>query len=179
MDELRRIRKERGLSQQRLAELANVDKVTIVHIEGGKVSPKVETLEKLAEALGVELGDFFPKAQMELPLDFDPEEVESIPELKRAAALLWARYRQLAAYEGVRLSNEDVEQALEIGRRLDVISNRIKDLSPPPLATISQHEGERARITYHREPTSEERARLRAEYPDAEEVEDLEAVLVW
>ena len=66
MDELRRIRYERGLSQQRLADLANVDKVTIVHIENGKVSPKVETLEKLADALGVELGDLFPKAQAPL-----------------------------------------------------------------------------------------------------------------
>ena len=69
MDELRRIRKERGLSQQRLADLANVDKVTIVHIEGGKVSPKVETLEKLAAALGVEMADLFPKAQAPLPLE--------------------------------------------------------------------------------------------------------------
>lgn len=69
MDELRRIRKERGLSQQRLAEMANVDKVTIVHIEGGKVSPKVETLEKLATALGVEMADLFPKAQAPLPLE--------------------------------------------------------------------------------------------------------------
>jgi transcriptional regulator with XRE-family HTH domain len=66
MDELRRIRKERGLSQQRLADLANVDKVTIVHIEGGKVSPKVETLEKLAAALEVDLADLFPKAQAPL-----------------------------------------------------------------------------------------------------------------
>jgi XRE family transcriptional regulator, fatty acid utilization regulator len=69
MDELRRIRKERGLSQQRLADLANVDKVTIVHIENGKTSPKVETLEKLASALGVELADLFPKAQAPLPLE--------------------------------------------------------------------------------------------------------------
>jgi len=82
MDELRRIRKERGLSQQRLAELANVDKVTIVHIEGGKVSPKVETLEKLAEALGVEIGDLFPKAQAplfaELPDSATEEERRSL-----------------------------------------------------------------------------------------------------
>jgi transcriptional regulator with XRE-family HTH domain len=72
MDEIRRIRKERGISQQRLAELAGVDKVTIVHIEGGKVSPKVETLEKLARALDVEVADFFPKAQEPL-LDFSEE----------------------------------------------------------------------------------------------------------
>ena len=96
MDELRRIRKERGLSQQRLAELANVDKVTIVHIEGGKVSPKVETLEKLATALEVELADFFPKAQAPLPLEREDAwrqgwqsiaEVRS--ELLEEAAELW------------------------------------------------------------------------------------------
>jgi transcriptional regulator with XRE-family HTH domain len=69
MDELRRIRNERGLSQQRLAGLAGVDKVTIVHIEGGKVSPKVETLEKLATALEVEIADFFPKVQAPLPFE--------------------------------------------------------------------------------------------------------------
>src|SRR5215211_7220076 len=69
MDELRRIRKERGLSQQRLAGLANVDKVTIVHIENGKVSPKIDTLAKLAAALDVELADLFPKAQAPLPLE--------------------------------------------------------------------------------------------------------------
>ena len=82
MDELRRIRKERGLSQQRLAELAKVDKVTIVHIEGGKVSPKVETLEKLATALEVEVADFFPKAQA--PLFQEPPEQEPAEE-RRAA----------------------------------------------------------------------------------------------
>jgi transcriptional regulator with XRE-family HTH domain len=82
MDELRRIRKERGLSQQRLAELAKVDKVTIVHIEGGKVSPKVETLEKLATALEVEVADFFPKVQAQL---FQEQSEQEPAEERRAA----------------------------------------------------------------------------------------------
>jgi len=67
MDEVRRIRLERGLSQQHLAELANVNKVTLVHLETGKTSPNVETLEKLAAALGCEIADFFPKAEPPLP----------------------------------------------------------------------------------------------------------------
>jgi transcriptional regulator with XRE-family HTH domain len=101
MDELRRIRKEQGLSQQRLAELANVDKVTIVHIEGGKVSPKVETLQKLAAALSVELADLFPKAQAPLPLDSpadgagDPVQaarrIEALPSTAAELASAWNR----------------------------------------------------------------------------------------
>jgi transcriptional regulator with XRE-family HTH domain len=95
MDELRRIRNERGLSQQRLAEIADVDKVTIVHIEGGKVSPRVETLEKLARALEVEMADLFPKAQAPLPLEGDERGLESE---RQAAQPLPPNLRRFAAW---------------------------------------------------------------------------------
>jgi transcriptional regulator with XRE-family HTH domain len=70
MESVRRIRKERGLSQQALSELAGINKVTLVHIETGKSSPNVDTLEKLARALDVEVADFFPKVEPSL---FSPE----------------------------------------------------------------------------------------------------------
>lgn len=69
MTELTRIRQERNLSQQRLADASRVNKATINQIERGRRSPNVETLEKLAAALGVEVADFFPKTQAELPLE--------------------------------------------------------------------------------------------------------------
>jgi transcriptional regulator with XRE-family HTH domain len=72
MTELTRIRQERNLSQQGLADAARVNKATINQIERGRRSPNVETLEKLAAALGVEVADFFPKAQSALPLEERP-----------------------------------------------------------------------------------------------------------
>lgn len=72
MQEVKRIRNERGWSQRQLATEAGVDQVTVNHIETGKRSPNVETLEKLARALDVEVGDFFPKIQAPL-LDFDEQ----------------------------------------------------------------------------------------------------------
>lgn len=66
MDEVRRIRNERGLSQQGLADSSGVNKVTINHIEQGKANPSVSTLDKLARALDVEVADFFPKAEPSL-----------------------------------------------------------------------------------------------------------------
>jgi transcriptional regulator with XRE-family HTH domain len=69
MRELTRIREERGLSQQGLADASGVNKATINQIERGRRSPNLETLEKLADALTVEIADFFPKAQASLPLD--------------------------------------------------------------------------------------------------------------
>ncbi len=69
MTELTRIRQERALSQQGLADASGVNKATINQIERGRRSPNVETLGKLAAALGVEVADFFPKAQASLPLE--------------------------------------------------------------------------------------------------------------
>jgi transcriptional regulator with XRE-family HTH domain len=63
---LRQIRKEYGWSQERTAAEAGIDRVTLVHIETGKSSPTVDTLKKLAGALGLEVADFFPRAQSAL-----------------------------------------------------------------------------------------------------------------
>ena len=77
MTELTRIRQERNLSQQRLADASKVNKATINQIERGRRSPNVETLEKLAAALGVEVGELFPKGQASL-LDFAGERRKSM-----------------------------------------------------------------------------------------------------
>ncbi len=71
MQDLTRIRNERGWSQQKLSDASGVNKATINQIERGRRSPNVETLEKLADALGVEMADFFPKEQASLPFDDD------------------------------------------------------------------------------------------------------------
>jgi len=124
MDELRRIRKERGLSQQRLAELAKVDKVTIVHIENGKVSPKVETLGKLAGALEIELADLFPKAQAPLP---DLEEARRSPafaDAMIALSELWMAQASDPEFAARKVGGL-INAALDLG---DVVAERVVDL---------------------------------------------------
>ena len=51
---LRKLRKERGLSQQELADEAHIDKKTVAHIEGGKGEPRVSTVERIAQVLRVD-----------------------------------------------------------------------------------------------------------------------------
>jgi transcriptional regulator with XRE-family HTH domain len=53
-------RGKRGLSLRQLAKLAGVSFVTLYRIEAGKLSPTVAMLEKLAEALNINIRDFFP-----------------------------------------------------------------------------------------------------------------------
>ena len=52
-NKLRTIRRDQGLSLKRLAEIAEVSKLTVIRLEAGKTSPRRETLEKLGKALRV------------------------------------------------------------------------------------------------------------------------------
>ena len=54
---LAEIRKSRGLSQYALAELSGVSRGTIARIESGAYNPTLQTLEQLAAALGVTVGE--------------------------------------------------------------------------------------------------------------------------
>jgi transcriptional regulator with XRE-family HTH domain len=52
--QLRRLRRERALSQQDVTRLTGVAQATLSDLEGGKRGARASTLRKLAETLGVE-----------------------------------------------------------------------------------------------------------------------------
>jgi len=50
---IKKLRQEKGISQDRLSKLANLSLNTIVNIESGNnPNPTIETLEKITKALG-------------------------------------------------------------------------------------------------------------------------------
>lgn len=56
---IQELRKLRGLTQSKLAELIEVEVVTISRIENGSRFPKKENLENIAKVLNVEIKDLF------------------------------------------------------------------------------------------------------------------------
>ncbi len=56
---LRRIRVKRGLSQERLAYDAEVDRSYVGSLERQEGNPTVDVLDRLANTLGVAVGEFF------------------------------------------------------------------------------------------------------------------------
>jgi transcriptional regulator with XRE-family HTH domain len=57
--QLREIRLDRGYSQEELHKLTGISRDTISRLEtGDRPNPHPRTLRKLAEALGVSVGDF-------------------------------------------------------------------------------------------------------------------------
>jgi len=56
---VKELRKLRGLSQEDLSEMVDIDPKHLSRIEVGRSFPSLDTLERLANALKVELKDFF------------------------------------------------------------------------------------------------------------------------
>lgn len=56
-ERLRRRRSDAGLSQERLGELAGVDRSYVSLVERGRVNPTVTTLVRLATAAGMNPGE--------------------------------------------------------------------------------------------------------------------------
>jgi len=72
---LRYYRKQKGFSQYELAERTNVSQSYISEIERGMKVPSLETIEEIAEVLGIEVWDLF------LPHDLPPTIKETIKSL--------------------------------------------------------------------------------------------------
>lgn len=54
---LRRIRKQRGLSQETLADIVGLHRTYVGSIERGERNLGIDTVEKIANALDVEVGE--------------------------------------------------------------------------------------------------------------------------
>lgn len=58
-NKVRQIRKDKGVSQEKLAELAELDRTYISDIENGKRNVSIETIFKIADALKISVIEFF------------------------------------------------------------------------------------------------------------------------
>ena len=53
--EIRSLREKKGLSQRQLAELVGTTQSAIARLEGGRISPSLPPLDRIANALGAEV----------------------------------------------------------------------------------------------------------------------------
>ena len=70
-EEVKRLRRAKGWTQEQLAVYAGSSQPTVNLLEAGKRNPSAATLEKLARALEVEVVDLFPKAPASSQPDFN------------------------------------------------------------------------------------------------------------
>lgn len=56
---IKEIRSEKGISQEKLALKAELDRTYVVGVENGKRNPSIKSLEKIINALDTNFGYFF------------------------------------------------------------------------------------------------------------------------
>ncbi len=56
---IKQLRKQKHWTQEHLSELVGINPKSLLRIENGQTFPLVETLEKIAHALGVQIADLF------------------------------------------------------------------------------------------------------------------------
>ena len=56
---IQQIRKNKSITQEKLAEIIGIEVPSMSNLETGKYAPSIETLQKLSQALGVKLWEFY------------------------------------------------------------------------------------------------------------------------
>lgn len=93
-ENIKKIRKEKRLTQKELAQRLNVSQANLAQYENGKRNPKLATLQKIADALEVSVSDLLSssctqesKQPTTLAAHFDGEEYteEEMEEIKQFA----------------------------------------------------------------------------------------------
>ncbi len=81
---IKELRKKRGLSQEQVAQAANLTAKHLSSIEVGKENPTLDTFLKLADALGVELWELLQYSPMPVGKELRMEVSGAIKNLKEA-----------------------------------------------------------------------------------------------
>lgn len=74
---IKEIMQEKGVTSASLSTMVGIHKVSVSNIINGKLNPSTETLEKIAEALGVEMWELF-KSKSELVEEITEEAKNTI-----------------------------------------------------------------------------------------------------
>lgn len=63
LDRLRDILKQRGLTLKTFSEMSGISQPNLSNYINGNISPTLDTLEKIAKALDVDVQDLFPQKE--------------------------------------------------------------------------------------------------------------------
>lgn len=87
-EKLRRLRIQRNLTQEEMADRCELSKGFISQVERNLASPSIATLTDMLECLGSDLKTFFSEAEQEEKIVFEPADMFEKPTRKRCTAAL-------------------------------------------------------------------------------------------
>lgn len=103
-DNLKQLRKDKGLTQQEMANLFGISRGTYAHYEINRREPDAETLSKLADFFGVTVDDLLGRESPQNPVTGEPLTVREITDLKKFID------QPNLSYDGTPVTEEEKEQ---------------------------------------------------------------------
>lgn len=82
IENMKRIRIDKGIPQKALADALSVDNAVISNIENGKRELKVSELEKISNCLKVDVIDLFTYPEKYVPSGKEHEDLEAVLQIK-------------------------------------------------------------------------------------------------
>lgn len=130
MEELKAIRLRHGLSQVDLSKRSGVAQNTISDIETGRRNPRPSTLRKLAKALDVDVGDFYPETSSP-KVTAPPSLAEWLEERCGHAYLALPKVEFEEMFDRIpEDARERRELALEVNREYNVFCDFPRNVTP-------------------------------------------------
>ena len=135
---IKMFRKLRGLTQSQLAEKSGVATISIRQYETGKRQPRIEQLQKIADALDVLITQLvdFTETDLEEVLNDDPEMPHKMAEATAGGLNLYLHEKELL--EQAKQEGAPEEKIAEIEERCQKLLRKLLDVST--LAVIGKQE---------------------------------------
>lgn len=111
-ERIKKARLEKGMTQKEVAEKCGINDANIRKYESGRQNPKLETIDKIAAAIGVNRSDILYDSYENNPKSKEEKEIEKIIEntiddLEAANGLM---------FDGKPATEEDIEQIKSVMR---------------------------------------------------------------
>lgn len=132
---IKSIRMKKGLTQKKLAEMAEMNEVQLRAIENGRGNPTVKTLEKIADALDVPLNDL-----LETPDAKDIERIMSGNYTTEEIAMFDENVKKAGDIVGERLKSRRIEKGYTV--------EQFSKIAGIPEETYSDYENNKQKPTF-------------------------------
>jgi len=131
---IRNLRKEAGLTQRKLAELAGVSQAHIAKIEQGKVDPRLSTINKIMEVLTEGRKKKCKDIMTKGVLFVRPEDNV----LKVSEVMVKHAISQMPVLNGKTVAGTITEESIVRHLSADIAKEKVKNVMDPPLPMISE-----------------------------------------
>lgn len=131
---IKEIRRNKGLTQKQLGEKCHIAESTIRRYESGNLNPKIETLQKIADALGCDIFDLTeiqaeplsPEQEKELEAQNRADEKDIAKDIENIRQKLMNGADGPLSYDGEPVPEEDAELLLG---QIELMMRRLKPIN--------------------------------------------------